>query len=757
MQQKTTAGRLDRLAALSLAGAALLAPLMHAGNLADPFALPQRIFVLLTGVIVGALVLAGSRSDEAGSTVRSPALRLGLVVLIGASIATLLAANRGLAIGGLLELIAGVAIFRAGARVLSGGNAVTRVYSAAAVGAALVAAGAIAQVFFGTSLTAGPVSILPPLRGGSTLGDPGLVAQALAIALPLGIGAAAMRRGMARVVFGALTGLIAGGLLVVGRPEGWIAGAIVILLLVLSRGLLVLWRREGWRSLVPDPGGDSLRAALAAGIVLVAIGAISRLPAARPVAGADALLRGTTLLVPTSGDPRTDRAAAVPATLRLAFHHPLGIGPKNFRHAFLEVAWTGAQPSPFTLGHQAIHAGNSFVEMLAETGVLGGLAFGALVIVLLIQAGLAAARAPAPWDMAGFTGLNTLLALIVTAFFGAPFQESVPLLLFWLVAAAVQPAAQAAPDASGLIGRLQPASSGVPADYPRSRVWATLALIVWIAAGATGLVTQADRVRGSRLVLTGQAAFQAGNYEAAVLALQQPAARRLPDHLPRVLAGNAYWRLGFLDRAAEEFTQALDRSPAFPGARIGRAAVRQAQGRYDLAESDMQAALVIWPGNTDVLLAYARLNVQRGRFDDAMGQLRTVAEQDRNLAEPYALLGDLFMRRGQIDEAIEAYRLCGAKNPRYPDLQLKIGDAFYRKGLHEMALRAYQAAASLESTAVEPRLRLANTHHALGDYCQALASLQAARDLETDPARRGIILDLIAKVEPDCKRTRSAR
>jgi len=56
-----------------------------------------------------------------------------------------------------------------------------------------------------------------------------------------------------------------------------------------------------------------------------------------------------------------------------------------------------------------------------------------------------------------------------------------------------------------------------------------------------------------------------------------------------------------------------------------------------------------------------------------------------------------------------------------------------------------------------PRLRIANTHHALGNYCEALESLQAARDLETDPARRGVILDLIAKVEPDCKRARSAR
>jgi len=746
------------MAAWILAGAALLAPLIHAAGLADPFALPQRIFVLIAAVTAGALVIAERRADDGNPAVRSPALRLGIVVLIGAAIATLVSANRGLAFGGLLELVAGVVIFRVGARVLSGESAVARVLVAATAGAALVAAGAIAQVLFGAHFMIGPFSILPPLRGGSTLGDPGLVAQYLVIALPIGIGAAAILRGTGRVASGALVGLIAGGLLFVGRPEGWIAGLLVLGLLLVTRVLQVWMRREGWHALIPHPGGEALRAALAAGVVLLAIVPLSRLPAARqPAAGTGVLLQGTTLLVPTSGDPRVDRAAAVPATLRLAIRRPLGVGPDNFRHAFLEVAWRGGRPSPFTLGHQAIHTGNSFVEMLAETGMLGGLAFAALVIALLVQAGLAAARAPAFWGTAGFAALNAILAMTVTAFFGAPFQEPAPLLLLWMIAATVQSAAQAAPGSAGLIGRFQPVPVPGPAPYPRRRWWVTPALIVWIAAGAAGILAQVDRARGSRLVMTGQAAFQAGNYEAAILALQQPAARRLPDHMPGGLAANAYWRLGFLDRAAEEFSATLDRSPAFLGAWIGRAAVRQAQGRYDLAESDLQAALAIWPDNTEILLAYARLNVQRGRFDDAIGQLRRVAEGNRTLAEPYALLGDLFMRRGQFDEAIEAYRLCGSKNPRYPGLQLKIGDAFYRKGLHEMALRAYQAAASIETAAIEPRLRIANTHHALGNYCEALESLQAARDLETDPARRGVILDLIAKVEPDCKRARSAR
>ncbi|HEU5323907.1 MAG TPA: hypothetical protein VFX28_24110, partial [Methylomirabilota bacterium] len=409
---------------------------------------------------------------------------------------------------------------------------------------------------------------------------------------------------MARVVAGALVGLVAGALVFIGRPEGWIAGAAVLALILLTRVAQVAVRGRQWGELVPHPAGDSLRAGLTALIVVVAIVALSRLTAFLPDHKAAAPLTGTTLLVPTSGDAWTDRAASWPGTLRLAARHPLGAGPDCFRHAFLEVAWAGGGTSPFNLAHQAIHPGNSFLEMLAETGVLGGLALLALVAVLLAQAGIAAATAPPPWSAVGFASLNVMLAMIATGLLGAPFQQAAPSLLFWTTAGMVQIAALASPVADGIRARLLPLSVTRPRAPLRRRTPIVAALVLGIGAMAAGALL-IDRARGSRFVLAGQAAFYAGNYEQALLALRQPAVRRLPDHLPHVLAGNACWRLGMLDHAVEQFTGALDRSPHFPGALLARAAVRQTQGRYDLAESDLKAALAIWPRSTDTLLAYA--------------------------------------------------------------------------------------------------------------------------------------------------------
>jgi hypothetical protein len=67
-----------------------------------------------------------------------------------------------------------------------------------------------------------------------------------------------------------------------------------------------------------------------------------------------------------------------------------------------------------------------------------------------------------------------------------------------------------------------------------------------------------------------------------------------------------------------------------------------------------------------------------------------------------------------------------------------------------MALRYYQTAAGIDDKSVEVRLRIANTMHSLGRPCEAKEPLEAARDLETDASRRGVIMDLIKKVESDC-------
>ena len=745
--------RIDRVACVVLAAAAFLLPLVHSTRLADPFAFPKQVVAIAAALALLGCALLSRHFEDGQERLMSPALALAGVVVAAAGVAGLAAANRGLAVWGFLEIASGAVLFWGVTRFVRSPRAAALLLGAILISAAVVAGGALAQVFYpGASLAVGWISMLPATRGGATLGEAGTAAQFLIACVPAGLGAAALQSGWRRVACGGLTGLVAGALIFLGRWEGWVVAGVGLGLLVVTRVLQVLLGDRRAERFVPDLAGPSMRAVLVALIAILSVVAYSRLSAALPGGKPAEPLRGVALLAPTTGDPVADRAAAAPRTLRLIGRHPLGVGPGLFRHAFLEVAWTGGGASPFSLSHHAVHAGNAFLEMAAETGILGGAAFALLTLLVLAHAGRAATRALHPWDAVGFAAFNGVLVLALIGFLGAPFQEPAPAHLFWIFAGLAQVALAAAGAEGALPLRLSPVLRPAAPLLLRRRWVAAAGAAAWLgAAGWFGTIA-AQRAHGSHLALLGQAALQANQPENALAAFGRPEARRLPDHLPRLLAANAYLRLGFHERAADEFGEALRRSPHFIAAYLGRAAARQALGRYDIADEDLKAALAIWPDNADTYVALGRLSVARGRLDVAIEHYLHAVQIDHQSAEPFFLLGEAYLRRGQIDEAIEAYRVCGMKNPRYPNLHVHTGDAFYRKGLLEMALRYYQSAAGADPKAVEPRLRIAGTQHALGMPCEALEALQAARELESEGERRGAILDLLPKLESECRK-----
>jgi tetratricopeptide (TPR) repeat protein len=751
---------IDRAATVLIALFLLAVPLAHSATLDDPFAMPkdllaQAVAWILLALGVAAALRAGgaARSGAAGEgpgPTRTPTL-LALAFLAAAGLSVLPAVNRGLALEGLLDLATGVALLWAVSRFVRRPEGAALVLRATLAGATLVAVGSLAQVFDpGLSLSLGGVSILPPTKGGATLADPGLLAQFLILALPAGLGAAALSGPIWRQIWGGCLGLVTAALVFAGRPEGWIAALATTFLLVAARVAQVGLGDRKWSRLAPELDGVSLRATLVAAIVMVAVVAVSRWPVEARGPKAAAPLQSVTLLAPTTGDPSADRSAGVRGSLALLRLHPLGVGPANWRHAFLEVAWTRVRPSPFTLNHQALHAGNDLLERTAETGLAGGALFALLLAALLAGSALAMARAPAPWDAAAYAACGTLLAALVTACLGSPFEEPSSALLVWVMAGLALAALERVPVVPVWLRFPSGAGGGRLLPPRRAAGTALAAAAALLAAGVPLAIHAARRVEAARLALAGQAAFYAGNYRAALLTLNRPPLRRSPEHLPSMLAASAALRLGVGDAAERGYGEVLRRSPWFISAYLGRAAARQGAGHYDLAQDDLEAALRIWPDNLEAHLALARLLAIRGMPDAALDEYRNVARMNDTVAEPYFGMGEIFQRRAQYDEAIEAFRVCLTKDPRYPRLQLALGDAFYAKGLVDMALRAYQAAAELDQKDIGARLKIANSYHALNRYCEAKEALEAARDLETDVARRSTILELIDKIDRDC-------
>ncbi|MFQ5878222.1 MAG: tetratricopeptide repeat protein [Acidobacteriota bacterium] len=752
MAQGSEASRISRSAVRLIAGALFLVPLVHSSALAQPFALPREMLTAVLAMLLAGLMIGSHLWSDDLPGLRSPVLQLAAAFAVLSAVALWPALNRALGAWGLLETTGGVVIFWGTARFVREPRDAARLFGALLAAAALTAVGSLVQVAVpGAHLTPAGFSILPPSGGGATLGDPGLLCQLLIVALPVGIGAAALAVGRWRVACGAALGLLGATLFFIGRPEGWTVALMVSGLLLATRVLQVIMTDRGWSSLAPDPGGHSLWAALVGLCVAVAIVSAARWPALLPGGRPVRPLDSVTLLAPTTGDPAIDRVAAARGTVRLIGRHPLGVGPRNWRHAFLEVAWTEVDDSPFTLTHQAVHVGNNFLERTAETGLAGGIVFLALILLLLVQAGLAATGAAPGWRAVVFASFGALGAFGLASFLGAPFEEPSTGLTFWAIAGVVQAALGRSGGAPGVPAPLAARPREfVPRSLRRRRLGLVLAGL-WVAAAGFCALGFARRVEASRLSLLARGAFMNGQYRTALRLLGRKASRRSPDPVDRARAGSAYLRLGFPKLAAREFTETLERSPYFLSAYLGRAAAYEASGRYDLADEDLNRALAIWPDNPQTRLALGKLNTTRGRLDAALATYVELAREEPSMPEPWFRMGELFMRRGQLDEAIEAYRVCSTKDPRYPGLAMRLGRAFFEKGLMQMALRYFQAAADVDPQDVQPRLEIANTHHAMGEFCRAVEALRAARDLESDAARRNRILDLIDDIEPRCE------
>ncbi len=752
MPEAITPNRIDLLITRLLAALLVVTPLIHSSLLADAFSLPKEI-AILAGALLVLLAAIGSRlGHETTARPHSPAFILAALLVLFVALAILPSLNRAIALRGCIQIAAGATLAWGVMRFVRTPEGAALILRSILAGATLIAIAALAQIFYpGFHLTPGGWSLLPASTGGTTLGSAGLTSQFLLLGLPAGVGATALSRGIRRSICSACLGLIVAALLFAGRPEAWGVGLASLALLAASACVRIVARGGRWRDCIPGAGDEGLRTALIAVITLLAVLALSRTPLGSSTGRPPEPLSGVSLLTPTSGDPALDRRAAIAGAVPLVLRHPLGVGTKLWRHAFLEVAWTENDNSPFTLDHQSSHVGNTFIEMLAETGVAGGLLFILLLVAVLIQSGHAARRQEAQSGLVGLTAFNTLGTFVFASLYGSMMQEPTPALIFWIMVGLTQ-VALSGPVSAALPRVLRPWKWAVTTKPPASRLPALVALIVWITTVVFITIAVRDALAASRQTLAGQAASYADEPATALRILELPEVGRSPDHVPHFVAARAYLEAGQVERAAARFGQVLDRSPFLISAYLGRARANETLGRYDHAERDLDRALEIWPALTATRMARARLDAVRGRAIEALEGYRSVLRDDPSLPEPFFRMGELLAELGRTDEAIQAYRACIRKDPRFPRVHLRLADAFVEKGMLKLAVRYYEGAIGVAPKESGPRLDLANILYGMSRFCDARIALEGARDVESDPSRRNTVLELIDKVGPICRK-----
>ncbi len=140
---------------------------------------------------------------------------------------------------------------------------------------------------------------------------------------------------------------------------------------------------------------------------------------------------------PVELQPRSDLEAGLPpvprtelwtAALRMLQRHPLlGVGPDNFRHIYGTYLGLPAWD-------ERVHANNLYLELLADVGVLGALAFGALVALPMIGLVRGLRAATTPRRAVLLAGLSaSLLAYFLHSGLDAFLDFTSVYLLFWIV------------------------------------------------------------------------------------------------------------------------------------------------------------------------------------------------------------------------------------------------------------------------------------------------------------------------------------
>jgi len=170
-----------------------------------------------------------------------------------------------------------------------------------------------------------------------------------------------------------------------------------------------------------------------------------------------------------------------------------------------------------------------------------------------------------------------------------------------------------------------------------------------------------------------------------------------------------------------------------PAGALRQARIALAEGRPELAERWMRAA-VSWDPESAVLydMLGRVLNV-RGKNDEAEAAFIKAAElEPRNAAYPYAL-ALLYGEVGRVPEALAALKKTVALDPRFGRAWYNLGLAYAQRGLPQESLAALARAEALMPRSPDPLIARAAVLRQLGDTTSARKAEAKARQLREAP------------------------
>jgi Tfp pilus assembly protein PilF len=339
--------------------------------------------------------------------------------------------------------------------------------------------------------------------------------------------------------------------------------------------------------------------------------------------------------------------------------HPiLGAGPGEFQTrapvimAQVHALWTGPwkMPLTFVAPHDEAFAHQDFLQMLAETGVVG---FGAWLwlVVIVFRAGYRD-RSRAPY-------LGALAAFAPTMCLHFPLHLASSALVFWLCAgwAAGSRGRDDAPGRSSIsvtavaTAMILLAASAIVVRSLVAEVYLGIGYRNFRAgapAQAVPLIERFEKLAPDHFegVFYAGAMYQALGDDGAAIARYEHAIALYPGMQGAMYnLGNVYFRRRDYDSAIAAYTRALAINPCLIEAVNNRGNALALKGLYDRADNDYLSALTINPVYVDALFNLAVNSIRKGRRADAKRWLARALGADPGYRPARDLAAELGVKR----------------------------------------------------------------------------------------------------------------
>jgi serine/threonine protein kinase/tetratricopeptide (TPR) repeat protein len=160
------------------------------------------------------------------------------------------------------------------------------------------------------------------------------------------------------------------------------------------------------------------------------------------------------------------------------------------------------------------------------------------------------------------------------------------------------------------------------------------------------------------------------------------------------------------------------------------------------AESELNLAIALDPGDMNALDYHSYYLLEVGRFDEAIAEKKKVLSNDLVSLTTGAELGLYYFKAGRYGEAIRQLEKTLELNPEFAPALSRLAGVYTEQGRYEDAVRELQKAIALDRTVG----RLADLGYAYALWHKPQEALQVVEELSTSAAERYVSPSLIARI-----------